>query len=113
LCQLNLCFGLCCFGTVGKDVEDQVTAVDGFDVNGLFDVANLCSAEFIVKDQEADVFAFSVLFYFFELALSNIGFGVWVLQFLNKGFYGCRPSGGSMKLQFFKVFPDLKIFLFF
>ena len=98
---------------MGKDVKNQVTAVNGFDVDSLFDVADLRATEFIVKNQQADVFPFSILLYLFELALSNIGFGIRVLQLLDEGFYGSCASCSGKKFQFFKVFPDLKILLVF
>ena len=46
--QFHLCPGLGSLCTAGEDVEDQVTAVNGFYLQGFFNIVDLRAAEFVI-----------------------------------------------------------------
>ena len=52
--QLYLCFGLCGFCPAGKDVEDQVTAVNYFYIQCFFNIIDLCT-RVTISEFSADV----------------------------------------------------------
>src|SRR5690606_17280634 len=61
LSQLHLRPCLCCFCPAGKNVEDEIGAVNSFYIQYFFNVVDLRSAEFVIKDDNTDIFSLDVL----------------------------------------------------
>ena len=74
--QLDLHPGLGGAGSGGEDVEDQLAAVEYFDLGGGFQVAGLCGAEVVVEDDNVRVAGADQLGQLLELALADVGAGV-------------------------------------
>ena len=78
--QFNLCLGRCCLGAQGEDVKDELRAVDDAHLQSGLDVTDLLGGEFIVEDDDVDLFGLVILLtggdesaYFVQLSLSEVG----------------------------------------
>lgn len=118
LCQFNLCFGIGRLGTHGKDVENEVGAVENFHAQGALNVAQLFGREFIVENHHT-YFAFGVLLgfdvgaYLLEFSLTHIGYRRGAVELLRKALDGDSPCRFGQKLQFVKIFVGLALILVF
>lgn len=118
LCQLYLCFGIGRLGTHGKDVENEVGAVENFHTQGALNVAQLFGREFIVENHHT-YFAFGVLLsfdvgaYLLEFSLTHIGYRRGAVELLRKALDGDSPCRFGQKLQFVKIFVGLALILVF
>ena len=80
--QLDLQACLDGAGARGEDVEDQLAAVEHFDVGRFFEVAHLRRRQVVVENDHVRVGGLDMFLQLFDLALADVGGGVDLLPFL-------------------------------
>ena len=113
LSQFYLGLGLSGLRPGGKNIEDQVTAVEDLDLQHLFQVAQLTRAEFVVKNDHVRLVFGHIQPDLFQLSLPYKGSGMRMIQFLRK--FPQRNCSGcfGQKSQLVHVFFYLVFFLVF
>jgi hypothetical protein len=87
-------------GTSGKDVEDQLTAIQHLALDDLFQFADLSRREIIVKNNHIGLFIFDPFGEHLGLAGTDIGGGVDAIDLLNEPVHNDRSSTLSQRRQF-------------
>src|SRR5690625_5667185 len=73
LSQFHLRFGLRGFSSSGKNIQDQIGSVKRFYLKSFFDIGNLSSREFIIKQDDRYIVFLHIIFDFFQFPLSDKG----------------------------------------
>jgi hypothetical protein len=81
--QLDLQAAFAGAGASGEDVEDEGSAVEDLDGEGVFEVALLSRAELIVEDHEGVVELGALGFQLGQLALADVGGRVGLFELLD------------------------------
>jgi hypothetical protein len=90
-------------GPAGKNIQDQIVAVEDTAIQFPFDISDLGRRETVVEnDHIYRIFADPCL-NFFEFTGSDIGTRVGMVEILNKPLYGNTPGRFHQKRQFVKV----------
>jgi hypothetical protein len=71
LSQLNLKFSLVASGSLGEYIQDELSSIDDFALNLIFQASLLCRREIVVKDNEVGVKFVFHLDEFFNFPFSN------------------------------------------
>jgi len=111
--QLHLCFGLSGFSPAGKNVQDQIAAVNHFYIDGFFNVIYLCTCQLIIKDDDTNIFPFYISADLFQLSFAHKCSAIRMGQFLCKSFNRYGSGRFSKECQFIQVILYLLLSLIF
>src|SRR5437773_1387241 len=98
--HLHACFGRT--GASGENVENQLAAVEDFDVGGFLQVACLGRREVVIENDDIGLFGLDFRCKLGQFSFADVGSGDDFQAFLQK-FAGNRgPGGGGEAAQLFQ-----------
>ena len=100
--QLDLQAGLGGAGARGEDVEDQLAAVEDFDLGRFFQVANLRRRQIVVEDDHVGVRGLDLRLEFCDFALADVAGRIDFQTPLAEAADDDGAGGGRQAAQFFE-----------
>ena len=111
LSQFDLHLGAGSLSPLGKDVQDEASAVQGLDLYRLLDKGNLLGREVVIKDDQADVVVLDIGHNFLKFALTHVAGAVGAVTALQEGAYGDSARRLGKEFKFIEVLFGLGLAL--
>ena len=111
LCKLDLHFGVCGLGSLGKNVENEICPVQNPDFQFPFYVAELGRGEFVIEYDDIGLVFRYIFLYFLQLSASYVCSCVRLVDFLYE--LPCPVCSGSLgkEFKFIEIFHYLPLII--
>ena len=98
--------------TTGEDIQDQIRTVQNLYLQLFLDITQLLGGKFVIEYHQPDLVFHHIFLYLLQLAGTDKGHGVRIIQFLIKTFHSFDTCRIGQKGQFIQVFLHFLLILF-
>ena len=110
--QFHLCLRMSSLCTTGEDIQDQIRTVQNLYLQLFLDITQLLGGKFVIEYHQPDLVFHHIFLYLLQLAGTDKGHGVRIIQFLIKTFHSFDTCRIGQKGQFIQVFLHFLLILF-